>query len=226
MELSVLKSTLETVGEVDYIIILISFFLCILSSYILMHVYKRKSNSLSSKIQISPIIPLLANITFLVILVVKSSLALSLGLVGALSVIRFRTPIKEPEDLGFLFLSIALGIGYGAHQIYVTSLVFIVIIIMIWFFMGKTRSDIKNDYNLIIEFPNKFKKEQSDQILKILKHNTREIEINKVEKDQEKIIYFYRVMFLNNVDIHTLIEEIDNKFSDIKFYFYENRFID
>jgi len=97
---------------------------------------------------------------------------------------------------------------------------------MIWFFMGKTRSDIKNDYNLIIEFPNKFKKEQSDQILKILKHNTREIEINKVEKDQEKIIYFYRVMFLNNVDIHTLIEEIDNKFSDIKFYFYENRFID
>ena len=72
MELSVLKSTLETVGEVDYIIILISFFLCILSSYILMHVYKRKSNSLSSKIQISPIIPLLANITFLVILVVKS----------------------------------------------------------------------------------------------------------------------------------------------------------
>ena len=70
------------------------------------------------------------------------------------------------------------------------------------------------------------RKEQSDQILKILKNNTREIEINKVEKDQEKIIYFYRVMFLNNVVIHTLIEEIDNKFSDIKFYFYENRFID
>ena len=65
---------------------------------------------------------------------VKSSLALSLGLVGALSVIRFRTPIKEPEDLAYLFLSIALGIGYGAIQIYATSIIFIIIILILNFF--------------------------------------------------------------------------------------------
>ena len=93
-----LARSLETVGETDYLMIILSLFLCIISSFILMHVYKNKANSLSSKIQISMIIPLLSNITFLVILIVKSSLALSLGLVGALSVIRFRTPIKEPED--------------------------------------------------------------------------------------------------------------------------------
>ena len=53
----------------------------------------------------------IALITTLVITVVKSSLALSLGLVGALSIVRFRTPVKEPEDLVYLFLSIAIGIG-------------------------------------------------------------------------------------------------------------------
>ena len=100
---SKLSQSLETVGETDYLIVFLSLLLCIISSFMLMYVYKNKSNSLSSKTQIATIIPFLSNITFLVILVVKSSLALSLGLVGALSVIRFRTPVKEPEDLAFLF---------------------------------------------------------------------------------------------------------------------------
>ena len=54
--------------------------------------------------------------TLLVIAVVKSSLALSLGLVGALSIVRFRTPIKEPEELAYIFLAIALGLCLGADQ--------------------------------------------------------------------------------------------------------------
>ncbi len=56
----------------------------------------------------------------MLILVVKTSLALSLGFVGALSIIRFRTPIKEPEELIYLFLSIGLGLGYGANQTLIT----------------------------------------------------------------------------------------------------------
>ena len=47
---------------------------------------------------------IIATMTFLIITVVKSSLALSLGLVGALSIIRFRTPIKEPFELSYLFM--------------------------------------------------------------------------------------------------------------------------
>jgi hypothetical protein len=63
---------------------------------------------------------LLTMTTMLVISVVKSSLALSLGLVGALSVVRFRTAVKDPEELSFLFLSIAVGLGLGADQRVVT----------------------------------------------------------------------------------------------------------
>ena len=54
--------------------------------------------------------------TVLIISVVKSSLALSLGLVGALSIVRFRTPIKDAEELGYLFLVIATGLAAGAEQ--------------------------------------------------------------------------------------------------------------
>ena len=164
-----LLQTLETAGEADYLLILISLFFCIVSSFILMFVYKNKANSLSSKIQISMIIPLLSNITFLVILIVKSSLALSLGLVGALSVIRFRTPVKEPEDLAFLFFAIALGIGYGAMQIFSTSIIFLILIVIIWFFLSKRDKTIDKNFNLIIETNLEKNDKYFDQILKILK---------------------------------------------------------
>ena len=59
---------------------------------------------------------------------VKSSLALSLGLVGALSIVRFRAAIKEPEELAFLFLTIAIGLGLGAHQRAVTLVAFILVV--------------------------------------------------------------------------------------------------
>jgi len=54
--------------------------------------------------------------TVLVISVVKSSLALSLGLVGALSIVRFRAAIKDPEELIYLFFCIAVGLALGAEQ--------------------------------------------------------------------------------------------------------------
>lgn len=59
--------------------------------------------------------PLLIVSTVLVIFVVKSSLSLSLGLVGALSIVRFRAAIKEPEELIFLFFCIAEGLALGAQ---------------------------------------------------------------------------------------------------------------
>ena len=59
----------------------------------------------------------LTMITTLVILAVTSNVVLSLGMVGALSIVRFRTPIKEPLDIAFLFWSIAVGIVLAAGMI-------------------------------------------------------------------------------------------------------------
>ncbi|MBL6932446.1 MAG: DUF4956 domain-containing protein [Rhodospirillales bacterium] len=82
--------------------------------------FQRYGTSLSNRQEFSEIFPFIVLTTLLVITVVKSSLALSLGLVGALSIVRFRTPIKEPEELAYLFLSIAVGLGLGANQTVVT----------------------------------------------------------------------------------------------------------
>ncbi|MHB8969403.1 MAG: DUF4956 domain-containing protein [Pirellulaceae bacterium] len=78
--------------------------------------YRRCGASPSDSDSITRIFPLLTLVTTAVIAVVKSSLALSLGLVGALSIVRFRSAIKEPEELVYLFLCIAIGLALGAEQ--------------------------------------------------------------------------------------------------------------
>ncbi|HAE74801.1 MAG TPA: DUF4956 domain-containing protein, partial [Alphaproteobacteria bacterium] len=75
------------------------------------------------------------------ITIVKSSLALSLGLVGALSIVRFRTPIKEPEELAYLFIAIAMGLGLGADQTLPTVLASLVILVTMALFKWTRRDD-------------------------------------------------------------------------------------
>lgn len=79
--------------------------------------YRTCSTSVSGKNSFSRLFPLLVLVTTAMIYVVKSSLALSLGLVGALSIVRFRAAIKEPEELIYLFMCIAIGVGIGAGQL-------------------------------------------------------------------------------------------------------------
>jgi len=77
-------------------------------------------STLSNREEFAQVFPFILLTTVLIITIVKSSLALSLGLVGALSIVRFRTPIKEPEELAYLFIAIAIGLGLGAGQTIVT----------------------------------------------------------------------------------------------------------
>ena len=85
-------------------------------SLILRAHFRRFGSTLSNREEFAQVFPFVLLTTVLIISVVKSSLALSLGLVGALSIVRFRTPVKEPEELAYLFIAIAIGLGLGANQ--------------------------------------------------------------------------------------------------------------
>jgi hypothetical protein len=89
-------------------------------SLLLQWLYVKFGASLSNRKEFARIFPLICLTVIIVITVVKTSLALSLGLIGALSIVRFRTPIKEPEELAYLFIVIAIGLGLGADKIELT----------------------------------------------------------------------------------------------------------
>lgn len=99
-----------------------------LLAWILGRVYVKFGTSLSNREQFARNFLLVTMTTMLIITIVKSSLALSLGLVGALSIIRFRAAIKEPEELSYLFIAIAVGLGFGAEQTVITTLAFFVML--------------------------------------------------------------------------------------------------
>ena len=94
----------------------VSIFLSFILSFLLSKIYRAQSNSFSNPETLARVLPILSIGTTIIIVVVKSSLALSLGLVGALSIVRFRTPIKEPEELTYIFLTIGIGLATGANQ--------------------------------------------------------------------------------------------------------------
>ncbi len=106
---------------------LASMALAAVCAHLLGRLYILCGQALSNRQQFAANFVPLTLTTMLVISVVKSSLALSLGMVGALSIVRFRAAIKEPEELNFLFLALALGLGFGANQWHVTLLAFLVI---------------------------------------------------------------------------------------------------
>jgi len=107
---------------------------------------------------------LLTVLTTFVILAVTSNVVLSLGMVGALSIVRFRTAIKEPLDLVFLFWSISVGIilGAGLYALAFLGSVFITIILLV--LTGKV--DSSAPYILMLQLENENAELQATEIIK------------------------------------------------------------
>ena len=108
--------------------LVISLAIAALLGLILGQVYVHFGQALSNRRAFARNFLVLIVTTTLIISIVRSSLALSLGLVGALSIVRFRAAIKEPEELIFLFLAISAGLGLGAGQPLITIVAFFVIL--------------------------------------------------------------------------------------------------
>jgi len=143
-----LFSSMRNIGTLD---ILINVLLSAAMSYLIYLVYVRYGSSLSNRKHFGSSFLLITICTCLIIALIKSSIALSLGLVGALSIIRFRTAIKEPQELTYIFFCIAMGLGFGANERLVTlSAGFLVLIILV--VSGSMRKNkIEDVYNISVE---------------------------------------------------------------------------
>lgn len=179
-------------------------------SYILARLYITYGTGLSNRKKFSSNFMLLTTTTTLIITIIKSSLALSLGLVGALSIVRFRAAIKEPEELAFLFLAIAIGLGLGANQIGVTLLSFVIISGVIY---GKHFFDKKGEnQNLYLNIVGKNSKELSlSRIANILKKYCSSVHLKRFDHtDKGEIDTSFLVGFKSLVDLEKLKEELES----------------
>lgn len=111
---------------------LINMLIATVLAALLQFFYIRFGNSITNRKRFANIFLPLALATMLIITIVKSSIALSLGLVGALSIVRFRAAIKDPEELTYLFLVIGVGLGTGAGQTRITTLATLLILLLLF----------------------------------------------------------------------------------------------
>ncbi|MGN2370295.1 DUF4956 domain-containing protein [Clostridium cagae] len=142
------SSFAEKLTQVSFLDMFIALALAFVIGLFIMQVYKKTFKGVMYSESFAISLLALSLITTLIILAVTSNVVLSLGMVGALSIVRFRSAIKEPIDIAFLFWSISVGIVIGAGLIPLAVLGSIFIGIVMVLFINKKTSN--NPYILVI----------------------------------------------------------------------------
>ncbi len=208
-------------GITDSVLIIL---FSVLAGLILRYLFNSFSNSFSSRLNIGNSILLITVSVASLIAVVKSSLALSLGLVGALSVVRFRTAIKEPYNLAFILLSICIGISIGASQfIFALMLLITGSIITISIYRKGIESRRKRSDSLMLDtisitISNNY---QISEIFGLFDEYCESYSIKSMNSSAENDTRLtFNVNILEHLSLNELIEKIKNKgiYKDISFY--------
>jgi uncharacterized membrane protein YhiD involved in acid resistance len=181
------NSFLESSTDLSVVTICITLLLSFLIGFFIFQIYKKTYQNVVYTKSFNLSLVMMTVITSLVIMAVTSNIVLSLGMVGALSIVRFRAAIKDPMDIVFMFWAIASGIVTGAG-LYLLSLVGTIVIGLILYIFTL---NMKNEtpYLLLINFS---KEEDESQVLNKLK--------SKVDK------YLVKSKTVNSSEIELTIE--------------------
>ncbi|NLC97409.1 MAG: DUF4956 domain-containing protein [Erysipelotrichaceae bacterium] len=159
---SVLENFSGTISAGDMLIsLVIAFFI----SIFIIYVYRKTYTGVVYSKAFSLCILMLAMVTAMIIRTISSNISLSLGMVGALSIVRFRTAVKEPVDTGFMFWGISAGIMTGAG-LYIPAIVASLGIGILYYGSYLMGFRVSNRYLLVL----KYKSSAHDDVLRKLKN--------------------------------------------------------
>ena len=182
-----LESSISIAENVPVLAIAVYMVLGGLLALYLRFLYRHCNSSFSGADSVARIFPLLTMVTIGVIAVVKSSLALSLGLVGALSIVRFRAAIKEPEELVYLFLCIGVGLALGAEQPLLAVAMVIVTTVFVLGIHFTTRKSLRQSLLLTItgDSQQQFKDEETG-VLAVVNELAGRYTLQRLDLEQER----------------------------------------
>ncbi len=202
-------------GPLQILVLTGHFLLAILYAVIMNYVIKRTSTIIGDKSQYTIMFPLLIPTMVLIIFIIKSSLALSLGLVGALSIVRFRTPIKDPEELVYIFIAIAIGLGIGAGKIVVTTISFVILIstLFVISIYRKQRIQMQGIY-IDIEAQLNTAKQKMTGFKKIFDSHHLRFDLKRYEEDKNRLSSTFYVEAADLDMLEKIVGEIKSAYKD------------
>ena len=211
--------------QIDFGNFFVAILLSLVLSYLVKLTYLRVGRALNDKDYFSDTFIPLAIITTLVITVIKFSLALSLGLVGALSIVRFRAAIKEPEELVYLFFIIAIGLANGANQFLLSSIATAIIIGFLFarnIYKNYTDNEgnFSSDSNVLSINIEDNTKKNIDETITELKKNFKYLKLKSVniEKNSSNYVFWYESENSNLKDLLKNISELSDDNVSISIY--------
>jgi hypothetical protein len=188
----------------------IVFSLCIavIMSLVISQIYKYTHRGMNYELSFMITLVILAPIVSIVMLFIRGDLVLSLGLIGSLSIIRFRTPIKDTRDMVFLFWVIAVGLGCGTYNwvVVIIATLFISIVMILLYFAKYGRSQNK-DFVLVVSGNSPY---NGRDIEEVINRYTREMRVrsHEVEENSWEVVFELRFSKLLAQSVQELITEI------------------
>jgi uncharacterized membrane protein YhiD involved in acid resistance len=182
----------EFTGTVSVSGIIISVVLSFFISLFIIYIYRKTFTGVVYSKSFALCIIMLSMVTALVIKTISSNLALSLGMVGALSIVRFRTAVKEPVDTGFMFWAISAGIMTGAG-LYLIAVIGSLVLGVLYYFSYGLGFKIKSQYLLVLRY-----NEKSDQEVKDRVHSLPKYKLKSKSYSKDTIESTYEVELFEN----------------------------
>jgi len=160
-------------------------------------------------------------ITSLVLIVIGNNLATAFGLVGAMSIIRFRTAVRDVQDIVFIFFSLSIGMAAG-QMLYLVAVIGTIFICLVLLLLSNTNVFQTADVNYLIHITYK-PNEINDEVKKLLKSSTSSLKIVNVRALAERdfIEVYYNMKLKKGVEKELLIRKLKNynDVRDINIYF-------
>jgi len=173
--------------------------------------YTRFGSTIMNREDFANVFPMLTLITVVIIYVVKSSLTLSLGLVGALSIVRFRTAIKSAEELTYLFLCIGIGLGLGADRRLLTVVAVIVIsaLIIARHYLSRRRTV----HNLLLTVTGDAKRffDEESQVVDLIEELAGKVSVQRLSLEDGQVQFRAAVSLKTPKEATALVSELHGK---------------
>jgi len=159
--LSIASGTVDKLTPLD---IILNLFMSFLVSMFIFFIYKKTFQGVLYQRSFNISLVVASTVTSLIIMTISGNLILSLGMVGALSIVRFRTPIKDSMDLVFLFWAISVGIANGVNYYNISIIGSVVISLILLLLTGRKNNE--QPYLLIVQLKPGSNEEEINKIIK------------------------------------------------------------
>ncbi len=176
----------QTIAPSAFLTILFSLVLALLAGLFIAFIYKRNYRGVMYSNNFALTLVMMTLITCPVVMCIRESIQLSMGMVGALSIVRFRTAVKDPLDTAYMFWALTMGILLGAGQFFLTACAVVGIGLLITLLV-KIQSKGTNSYLLVVRMGEEAEKAANQLIngIKVHELKSKSVSANGIEATYE-----------------------------------------